>query len=101
MKLKFYKMNINPINEDEQWKLLIFSLNEIRIKKSISCLRISELSGIAPNHVSRFFSCKYKPTLQTFLKIAKSVNINICLKNTVDKTDFNLVTQSAAKKKSK
>ncbi|QRE03551.1 helix-turn-helix domain-containing protein [Flavobacterium psychrophilum] len=88
-------MNINPINEDEQWKLLIFSLNEIRIKKNISCLKISELSGKAPNHVSRFFSCKYKPTLQTFLKIAKAIGVNFFFEDKESKTDLNLAIERA------
>lgn len=66
-------MNINPIKENEQWELLVLNLNELRKKNKISILKIAQITGIAPGHVSRFFSCKFEPKLSTYLKIKKAV----------------------------
>ena len=74
-------MNVNPIQENEQWKLLVLLLDEIRQQKGLSNLKVAELSGIAPAHTSRFFSCKFPPTLPTFLKIAKAVGSNLKIEN--------------------
>lgn len=66
-------MNINPIKENEQWELFVLNLNKLRKKNKISILKIAQITGIAPGHVSRFFSCKFEPKLSTYLKIKKAV----------------------------
>jgi len=88
-------MNVNPINENEQWKLLVFLLDEIRQQKGLSNLKVSELSGIAPAHTSRFFSCKFSPTLPTFLKIAKAIGVNFFFEDKESKVDFNIAMEKA------
>ena len=62
-------------NKNEQWELLVFELNELRKKNKISILKISQITGVAPSHVSRFFSCKFEPKLSTYLKIDKAVKV--------------------------
>ena len=62
-------------NKNEQWELLVFELNELRKKNKISILKIAQITRIAPSHVSRFFSCKFEPKLNTYLKIDKAVKI--------------------------
>ena len=88
-------MNVNPIQENEQWMLLVFLLDEIRQQKKLSNLKVSELSGIAPAHTSRFFSCKFPPTLLTFFKISKAVGVNLFFEDKESKTDFNLAMEKA------
>ncbi|SNA77228.1 helix-turn-helix domain-containing protein [Flavobacterium psychrophilum] len=88
-------MNVNSINENEQWKLLVLLLDDIRVQKGISNLKVSELSGIAPAHTSRFFSCKFPPTLPTFLKIAKAIGVNFFFEDKESKTDLNLAMERA------
>ena len=68
-------MNVSQINENEQWELLVFELNELRKKNKISILKIAQITEIAPSHVSRFFSCKFEPKLSTYLKIDKAVKV--------------------------
>ena len=60
-------------NNNEQWELLVLDLNELRKKNKISILKIAQITGVAPGHVSRFFSCKFEPKLSTYLKIKKAV----------------------------
>jgi hypothetical protein len=47
------------------------------------------------SHVSRFFSCKFPPTLPTFLKIAKSVEVNFFFEDKESQTDLNLAMEKA------
>ena len=91
-------MNINPIPESEQWKLFVLLLDEIRTQKKLSNLKVAELSGIAPAHTSRFFSCKFEPKIGTFLKIAKAVGVNFFFEDQNSKLDFNLAIENAMKR---
>ena len=88
-------MNVNLINENEQWKLLVLLLDEIRVQKNISNLKVAELSGIAPAHTSRFFSCKFPPTLPTFLKIAKAIGVNFFFEDKEGTSDLNLAMEKS------
>ena len=63
--------------ENEQWMLLILSLNKLRVQKEISINKLSEISNIPQPHISRFFSCKFEPKLGTYLKFEKIIK-NIC-----------------------
>lgn len=82
-------------NQNEQWILLVLLIDEIRQQKGLSNLKVAELSGIAPAHTSRFFSCKFPPTLPTFLKIAKAIGVNFFFEDNESKTDFNLAMENA------
>ena len=86
---------LNNQNQNEQWKLFVLLLDEIRVQKEISNLKVAELSGIAPAHTSRFFSCKFSPTLPTFLKIAKAIGVNFFFEDKESKTDLNLAMENA------
>lgn len=86
--------NVNSINKNDQWKLFVSILDEIRVQKKISNLQVSELTGMAPGHVSRFFSCKFPPTLPTFLKIAKAIEVNFFFEDKNSLTDLNLAMES-------
>jgi DNA-binding phage protein len=87
--------NISPINQNEQWMLLVFLLDEIRHQKKISNLQIAELTGMQTSHVSRFFSCKFPPTFPTFLKIAKAIGVNFFFEDKESQTDLNLAMEKA------
>jgi len=64
-------------NQNEQWKLLVSFLDEIRQKNNLSINEIALRAGIKQGHVSRFFSCKFEPKLSTFLKISNAVKANL------------------------
>ncbi len=74
---------------DEQWKLLVLILKEIADQKGIAQQEIAEKSGLIQSNVSRFFSLKYKPTLDTFLKVAKAVKVNFFFEDQESTTDLN------------
>lgn len=63
--------------QKEQWMSLILQLKDTSEKKGITQGQIAEKTGLIQSNVSRFFSLKYKPTLETFTKIAESVGVDI------------------------
>lgn len=82
-------------NENEQWMLLVLLLNELRVQKEISINKLSEISNIPQPHISRFFSCKFEPKLDTFLNVAKGIRVNFFFEDTESKTDLNLAMENA------
>lgn len=85
----------NQNNENEQWKLLVLLLKEIAESKGISQKEIAEGSGLLQSNVSRFFSLKYKPTLDTFLQVAKAIKVNFFFEDQEEKTDLTLAFEKA------
>lgn len=82
-------MNVNPINQNEQWQLLVLLLKEIAHEKAITINQIAEKTGLHQSSVSRFFSLKYKPTLDAFLEIAKAIKVNFFFEDQENKSDLN------------
>ena len=82
-------------NQNEQWMLLVLLLKEIANEKSISINEIAERSKMEQSSVSRFFSLKFKPTLPTFLEIAKAINVNFFFEDKDSKTDLNQAMEKA------
>lgn len=80
---------INPINQNEQWMLLVLLLEQIAHEKQITQEQIAKETGMLQNSVSRFFSLKFKPTLHTFLQIAKAIKVNFFFEDQEDKSDPN------------
>jgi transcriptional regulator with XRE-family HTH domain len=64
-------------NQNEEWKLLVFSLKKIAKSKGITQIEIAKKTGLLQSNISRLFSLKYKPTICTLVKIAKSINVNL------------------------
>lgn len=84
----------NP-SQNEQWKLLVLLLKEIAEKKGITQNEIADSSGLIQSNISRFFSLKYKPTLDTFLQVAKAIKVNFFFEDQESKVDFNVVMENA------
>ncbi|WCM42419.1 helix-turn-helix domain-containing protein [Flavobacterium sp. CBA20B-1] len=82
-------------NNNEQWKLLVLLLKEIAESKGITQQEIADNTGLLQSNVNRFFALKYKPTLDTFLKIAKVINVNFFFEDQEGKTDLNLMFEKA------
>ena len=82
-------------NQNEQWKLLILILKEIAESKNISQTEIAEKSNLLQSNISRFFSLKYTPRLDTFLEVAKAVGVNFFFEDKDDKTDLTKVFEKA------
>ena len=77
-------------NQNEHWKMLVLLLKEIADQKGISQNEISEQTGMLQSAISRFFSLKFKPTLDTFLQIAKAVKVNFFFEDQENETDLNI-----------
>lgn len=88
-------MNVNPINNNEQWKLLVILLKEIAESKGITHQQIADDTGLIRSNVTRFFSLKYKPNLDTFLQISKSIKVNFFFEDKERKTDLNIMFERA------
>ena len=82
-------------NNNEHWKVLVLLLKEIADNKEISQLEISERTGMLQSAVSRFFSLKFKPTLETFLQVAQALKINFFFEDQEEKTDLNIAFEKA------
>lgn len=82
-------------NQNEQWMLLVLLLKELAGQKGISVNQIAETTGMHQSSVSRFFSLKYKPTLDAFLQVASAVKVNFFFEDQESKTDLNQAFESA------
>ena len=82
-------------NNNNNWKLLVLILKEIADQKGLTQGQIAEKSGLLQSNISRFFSLKYKPTLDTFLQIAKAVKVNFFFEDQEEKTDLNIAFEKA------
>lgn len=82
-------------NQNEHWKVLVLLLKEIADDKGVSQNEICEHTGMMQSSVSRFFSLKYKPTLDAFLKVASAIKVNFFFLDQDDKTDLNLMMEKA------
>ena len=82
-------------NQNEQWMLLVLLLKEIADKKGVTQGIIAERSGLIQSNISRFFSLKYKPTLDTFLQVGKAIGVNFFFEDKENKTDLNLAMEKA------
>ena len=64
-------------NQNEQWKVLVLLLKDIAESKSITQDTISIRTGLIQSNISRFFSLRYKPNLETLIKISTALNCKI------------------------
>ena len=85
----------NQNNQNKQWQLLVLLLKEIADQKNITQNEIADLTGMQQSAVSRLFLLKYKPTLETFLKVAKSIKVNFFFEDQENKSDLNIAFEKA------
>lgn len=82
-------------NQNEQWMLLVLLLKEISDQKGLTHQQIADRSGLQRSHVTRFFGIKYAPNIDTFLKVAKAIEVNFFFEDRESKTDLNLAMEKA------
>ena len=85
----------NQNNQNEQWKLLVLLLKEIADQKGLNQNNLAELTGMQQSAVSRLFLLKYKPNLETFLKVAKAIKVNFFFEDQENKSDLNIAFEKA------
>lgn len=81
--------------DNYEWQLFVLMLKEIAIEKGITQEIIAQRSGLIQSNVSRIFALKYKPTLDTFLQVAKAVGVNFFFEDKESKTDLNVCFERA------
>ena len=69
----------NQNNQNEKWKLLVLVLKEIAESKGVTQNEIANNTGLIQSNISRFFSLRYKPNLETLIKISNSLNCKITI----------------------
>lgn len=82
-------MTQNQNTNEQQWMLLVLLLKEIADEKGISIKEIASRAEMHQSSVSRFFSLKFKPTLDTFLIISKTIKVNFFFEDQESKTNLN------------
>lgn len=87
--------NENQNTNEQQWKLLVFLLDEIRQQKGITQQQIADETGLIRSNISRFFSAKFTPDLNNFLIIAKAIEVNFFFEDKESKTDLNIAMERA------
>ena len=55
----------------------------------------AEQTGMIQSAVSRFFSLKFKPTIDTFLQVSKAIKVNFFFEDQESKTDLNKCFEKA------
>lgn len=90
---KYYTAKDN--DEESEWKKMVLLLKEIAESKGITQNEISNKTKLLQSNISRFFSLKYKPTLDTFLQVAKAIKVNFFFEDQEEKTDLNLAFERA------
>jgi transcriptional regulator with XRE-family HTH domain len=81
--------------DNYEWQLFVLMLKEIATEKGITQEIIAQRSGLIQSNVSRIFALKYKPTLDTFLQVAKAVGVNFYFEDKENKTDLNVCFERA------
>lgn len=66
-------------NQNEQWKLLVLVLKETAESKGVTQNEIANNTGLIQSNISRFFSLRYKPNLETLIKISNALNCKITI----------------------
>lgn len=64
-------------NSVNQWKTIVGELEKVAKEKSISITALAELTGMRQSNISRIFSLKYIPKLETVCIIADALNVAI------------------------
>ena len=79
------------------WQVMVLLLEEIA-KEKLGVgyqSQLAELTGLKQSNISRMFSLKYTPTLETFLTIAKALKINFFFEDQESKTELNVMFERA------
>ncbi|MDD4439633.1 MAG: helix-turn-helix transcriptional regulator [Tissierellia bacterium] len=81
--------------DNYEWQLFVLMLKEIATEKGITQEIIAQRSGLIQSNVSRIFALKYKPTLDTFLQVAKAVGVNFYFEDKESNADLNTCFERA------
>lgn len=88
-------MNMSSQNPNH-WKILVQLLIEVAKDRGINQDQIAEMTGMKSSSISRIFSLKFCPKLETYLAIAASLNITVFFEDTTGGlTDLDILFERA------
>lgn len=82
----------------EQWEYIIFQLDVIRKAKGMTHKQLGEKLNISQSNITKFFSGKTNPTLETINKVTKGLDFSIELKDNTGELDMDKVKEAALNK---
>jgi DNA-binding phage protein len=62
---------------ERQWESLVAELRHIATEKGITQEMIAERTGMIQSNISRIFSLKYSPNLETVVSIASALDVQL------------------------
>lgn len=82
-------------NTNEHWEVLVLLLKNIAEQKGITQGEISDKTGYLQSNISRIFSLKYCPNLDTFINVSNAIGVNFFIEDKDNSTDLNKAFESA------
>lgn len=82
-------------NYDYGWQLFVLLLKHMANQKGITYQQIADETGLKQPNVARIFSCKYKPNLDLFIRIAKAIGVNFYFEDQDGGSDLNVAFEKA------
>lgn len=67
----------DPVRAEK--RIFTYELGRARLKKNISQTKLAAITGMQQSDISRIESGKANPSLNTLLKIAKALDVNLLL----------------------
>lgn len=71
------------------WQVFVLLLKYIAEEKGITQQEIADKTGLQRPNVARIFSCRYKPNLDVFIRIAKAVGVNFFFEDVDGTSELN------------
>lgn len=87
---------IKNISDGQHWKLYVLMLKIVMEKKGIQQIEVCERTGMAKSNLSRFFALKHPPGLNTFILIARALDVNFfIIHDQNERIDLNQIFEQA------
>lgn len=67
-------------NIESNRKALLKKLSKICLDKNLNQLELAKITGLKQSNISRIFSAKYSPTLDSILQITNAASVDIDFK---------------------
>jgi transcriptional regulator with XRE-family HTH domain len=77
------------------WKALVLLLKIIAEDKGITQQEIAMGTGIHQSAIARIFALRTCPTIDTFLKLAHTIGVNIFIEDKASTTELNVLFERA------
>lgn len=80
---------------EQHWMLLVLYLKEVALDNGYTQEKLEEKTGLTQSTLSRFFALKWRPRLDTYLKVANAMEVNLFFEHRSSKSDLNVYLERA------